>query len=239
MKVCVKFKKNAIKPWQVVEWVIPTVGAEFVCAMEEVLEVYARAYDENYPVVCYDESPKQLVSEVRMPYMDEKGVKYEDSEYQREGAAEIVMMVEPLGKRRETRVQDDHKGDTWAENMAYIAEEMYAQATKITVVMDNLSSHRKYNLYNIFEPERARTILNKIEFVYTPKHGSWLNIAECELSVLSRQALKGRFPTKEELEKQVNKWANDRNNAQKGVDWQFKNADARIKLKRLYPTILN
>ena len=140
--------------------------------MEEVLDVYARGYDKQYPVVCYDESPKQLVSEVRSPYMDKNGVKYQDSEYQREGAAEIVMIVEPLGGRREVLVQDDHCGDTWARNMAYIAEEMYPEAVKITVVEDNLSSHKKYNLYNVFEPVRARAILNKIEFIYTPKHGS-------------------------------------------------------------------
>jgi DDE superfamily endonuclease len=206
--------------------------------MEDVLEVYAREYDTKYPVVCYDESPKQLVSEVRMPYIDSQGVKYEDSEYKREGAAEIVMIVEPLGGRREILIQDDHCGNTWANNMAYIAEEMYPNAIKITVVEDNLSSHRKYNLYNVFEPVRARAILNKIEFVYTPKHGSWLNIAECELSVLSRQVLKKRFATKEISIEQVEIWAKDRNNQQKGIDWQFKTSDARIKLKRLYPTII-
>ena len=206
--------------------------------MEEVLDVYAREYDKECPVVCYDESPKQLVSEVRSPYMDKNGVKYEDSEYQREGAAEIVMIIEPLGGRREVLVQDDHCGDTWARNMAYIAEEMYPEAVKITVVEDNLSSHKRYNLYNVFEPIRARAILNKIEFIYTPKHGSWLNIAECELSTLSRQVLQKRFETKEILTKNVEIWAKDRNNKQIGVDWQFKTSDARIKLKRLYPTIL-
>lgn len=207
--------------------------------MEDVLEVYKRPYDSHYPVVCFDESPKQLVSELRAPYFDEKGVKYEDCEYKREGAAEVFMIVEPLGQRREVFVEENHTGDTWAKKMAYIAEEMYPEAIKITVIEDNLSSHKKYNLYNVFEPKRARTIIDKIEFVYTPKHGSWLNIAECELSVLSRQALNKRFATKEELEKQVKIWSTDRNNKQKGVDWQFKSEDARVKLKRLYPTVLN
>lgn len=206
--------------------------------MEDVLEVYERPYDAAYPVVCYDESPKQLVSEVRQAYMDDKGVKYEDCEYQREGAAEIVMIVEPLGQRREVFVVDDHKGTTWAKHMCYIAEQMYPDAKKITVVEDNLSSHKKHNLYNVFEPQRARAIIDKIEFVYTPKHGSWLNIAECELSVLSRQALNGRFESKEVLEKRTTQWVKERNIAQKGVDWQFKTAEARIKLKRLYPTVL-
>jgi transposase len=206
--------------------------------MEDVLEVYSRAYDADNPVVCYDESPKQLVSEIRKSYIDDKGVKYEDCEYKREGAAEIVMIVEPLGQRREVLVEDDHTGNTWARHMGYIAEQMYPDAKKITVVEDNLSSHKKHNLYNVFEPQRARAIIDKIEFIYTPKHGSWLNIAECELSVLSRQALKGRFESKEVLEKQVKKWEKDRNAIQKGVNWQFKTVDARIKLKRLYPTVL-
>ena len=167
--------------------------------MEDVLDVYARAYSVDYPVVCYDESPKQLVSEVRKSYMDDKGVKYEDCEYQREGAAEIVMIVEPLGQVREVFVDDDHTGNTWAKRIGHIAEQMYPDAKKITVIEDNLSSHKKHNLYNVFEPQRARDIINKIEFVYTPKHGSWLNIAECELSVLSRQALNDRFESKEVL----------------------------------------
>lgn len=206
--------------------------------MEEVLEVYALPYDEKCPKVCFDESPKQLVSEIRESYIDEKGVKYEDSEYKREGAAEIFMIVEPLAGRREVFVEENHTGITWAKKMAYIVEEMYPNADKITVIMDNLSAHKKHNLYNVFEPERARAILNRLEIVYTPKHGSWLNIAECELSVLSRQALDKRFATKEEVKLQVESWANNRNSKQKGVDWQFKTKDARIKLKRLYPTVL-
>lgn len=206
--------------------------------MEDVLEVYARPYDAQHPVVCFDESPKQLVSEVRKPYIDEKGVKHEDYEYQREGATELFMIVEPLGGRREVLVEDDHKGVTWAKTMAYIVEELYPEALKVTIVQDNLSAHKKHNIYEIFEPRRARAIINKIEFIYTPKHGSWLNIAECELSVLSKQALNKRFASKEELMQQVTPWKSDRNSRQKGVDWQFTTADARIKLKKLYPTII-
>lgn len=220
------------------EWVIPKASAEFVSAMEDVLEVYARPYDENYPVVCFDESPRQLVSEVRQPYIDEKGVKHVDYEYKREGATEIFMITEPLAGRREVRVEDDHTGLTWAKTMAYIVEDMYPNAQKVTIVQDNLSAHKKHNLYNLFEPQRARAIINKIEFIYTPKHGSWLNIAECELSVLSKQALNKRFASKKELLQQVQPWTTDRNLKQKGVDWQFTAKDARIKLKKLYPSII-
>lgn len=207
--------------------------------MEDVLEVYKRPYNPTHPVVCFDESPKQLVSELRASYTDEKGTKYEDCEYKREGATEIFMITEPLGSRREVLVEDDHCGITWAKTMAYITETMYPDSTKITLIMDNLSSHKKHNLYKVFEPQRARAIIDKIEFVYTPKHGSWLNIAECELSVLSRQALDRRFANKEEVRIQIQTWANQRNNKQKGVNWQFKTEDARIKLKRLYPIILS
>jgi transposase len=123
--------------------------------------------------------------------------------------------------------------------MAYIATEMYPNATKITLIQDNLSAHKKQNLYKVFEPATARAIIDKLEFVYTPAHGSWLNIAECELSILSRQLLDKRFPSKADLERHVAAWTNKRNRAQKGVDWQFKTHDARIKLKRLYPIFIS
>lgn len=206
--------------------------------MEDVLDVYSRPYDKEYPVVCFDESPKQLVSELRKPYIGKDGVKYEDCEYKREGAAELMMITEPLSGKREVLVREDHTGITWAFIMAYIVETMYPTAKIITIVMDNLSAHKIHNLYKVFDPVRARAIRDRLEIVYTPKHGSWLNIAECELSVLSRQALKKRFASKEELEKQVKAWETQRNDLQKGVDWQFTTKDARIKLKNLYPTVL-
>ena len=190
------------------------------------------------PVVCIDESPKQLVSEVRQSYTDKHGIKHEDYEYKREGAAELVMITEPLGGRREVLVEDNHNGMTWALIIAYIVEQMYPNADLVTLVMDNLSSHKIHNLYKVVEPQRARRIMKRLEIIYTPKHGSWLNIAECELSVLSRQALQKRFSTKLELEKQVQVWASNRNDKQKGVDWQFTTEDARVKLKKPYPTIL-
>jgi len=205
--------------------------------MEDVLEVYARPYTEKNPVVCMDESPKQLVSELRQSYIKD-GVKYEDSEYKREGATELVMIVEPLGSHREVRVEDNHNGITWAIIIAYIVEQLYSDADLVTLIMDNLSSHKIHNLYKVFEPQRARAIMKRLEIVYTPKHGSWLNIAECELSVLSRQALQKRFATKQDVERQVEAWARNRNHKQKGVDWQFTTQEARIKLKKLYPSLL-
>lgn len=206
--------------------------------MEEVLDVHSREYDPDRPVVCYDESPKQLIGEVRRPYIGEDGTRYEDCEYTRNGTVDLVMVVEPLGGRREVLVRDSHDAATWAGNMAMIVEEMYPRAPKVTLVMDNLSSHRTYNLYKVFPPERAKRIKDRMEVVYTPKHGSWLNIAECELSVLSRQALKKRIPTKEVLGDKVKTWTDNRNRAQKNVDWQFTTKDARRKLKRLYPSVL-
>jgi transposase len=206
--------------------------------MEDVLDVYARPYDVENPVVCFDESPKQLVSELRKSYIGKDGIKYEDCEYKREGAAELMMIIEPLGGKREVLVRENHTGITWAIIIAYIVEVIYPTTKIVTIVMDNLSAHKVHNLYKVFEPLRARAIRDRLEIVYTPKHGSWLNIAECELSVLSRQALKKRFASKEELEKQVKAWTAQRNDLQKGVDWQFSTNNARIKLKNLYPTIL-
>jgi transposase len=206
--------------------------------MEDVLDVYSRPYDKEYPVVCFDESPKQLVSELRKPYIGKDGVKYEDCEYKREGAAELMMITEPLGGKREVLVREDHTGITWALIMAYIVETMYPAAKIVTIVMDNLSAHKIHNLYKVFDPIRARAIRDRLAIVYTPKHGSWLNIAECELSVLSRQALKKRFASKEELEKQVKAWEVQRNDLQKEVDWQFTTKDARVKLRNLYLTVL-
>lgn len=205
--------------------------------MEEVLDVYARPYNSKRPVVCLDESPKQLISESRMPFTDSRGTTYVDYEYKREGTVDLYMVTEPLGGRREVLVKDRHTRLEWAEVVAHIVENMYPEAEKMTLVQDNLSAHKKSALYEIFEPERARAILKKIEFVNTPKHGSWLNIAECELSVLTRQALKGRTPSKGEIIQKVTNWYENRNKEMTQVDWQFTTKNARVKLKRLYPTV--
>ena len=218
-------------------WVIPKADAAFVYQMEQVLSVYERGYAPYYPVVCLDESPKQLVSEVRSGFTDSKGVTHLDYEYKREGVADVYMIVEPLSGYRKVLVENDHQATTYAKVVAHLVEELYPQAQKITVVEDNLSAHKLAALYEIFPPERARSIIERLEVVRTPAHGSWLNVAECELSVLNRQGLQERVATKEELEQQAQHWYEKRNQKQCKVDWQFKTKQARIKLKRLYPSI--
>lgn len=206
--------------------------------MEEVLDEYKQVYDANHPRVCLDESPKQLVSETRQIYIDAKGVEHVDFEYKREGAADMYMIVEPLGGRREVLIKDSHDRINWAQAITHICEQMYPQVEQITLIQDNLSAHKKSALYEIHAPEKARQILKRLRFIFTPKHGSWLNIAECELSVLARQGVKQRVANKAALEKQVSQWYEQRNLKQCKVDWQFTTKKARVKLKRLYPIII-
>jgi hypothetical protein len=217
--------------------VIPKADAGFVCQMEQVLEVYAKEYQQDYPVVCLDESPKQLVSETQQSFTDSKGVVHTDYEYKREGVVDMFMMVEPLGGYREVVLEDNHKSHTYAKVIAHLVEVMYPSAKCITLIEDNLSAHRLAALYEVFAPERARSIIERLQVVRTPAHGSWLNIAECELSVLKRQGITERVASKEELQKQVLAWYEQRNDKQSKVNWQFKTKDARIKLKRLYPSL--
>lgn len=198
--------------------------------------MYERPYDPEHPVVNLDEAPKQLISQVRKTFSDSKGIEYQDYEYKREGVADMYMMVEALGGRREVLVKEDHTSQTYAKVIAHIVEDMYPNARKITLVEDNLSAHKLAALYEIYEPEKARSIVEKLEVVRTPKHGSWLNIAECELSILTRQGLEKRVPDKQTLEQQVTAWYSQRNSKQAKVDWQFTTKDARVKLKRLYPS---
>ena len=212
--------------------------------MEEVLDVYQRAYDPLHPVVCLDEARRQLVSETRQGFTNEQGVQHVDMtglplQYKREGVAEVFMVAEPLRGRREVVVTDSHTSKEWATVVGRIVEEWYADAQRITLVQDNLSAHRKAALYEVFEPKRARAILSKLEFIFTPKHGSWLNVAEIELSVLTRQGLTERVADRVEFERQVAAWVERRNDKSSKVDWQFTASDARIKLKRLYPSIID
>ena len=203
--------------------------------MEGVLDVYERPYDALYPVVNIDESPKQLISEVRQSFVDEQGVIHQDYEYSRQGVVDIYMIIEALGGRREVHIQDNHTSHTYAKIIAYIAEQMYSDAKRITIVEDNLSAHKLSALYDIFEAQRARSIIKRLEVVRTPKHGSWLNIAESELSILIRHGLKKRTPDKETLERDAKAWYERRNVKGKKVNWRFRTKHARIKLKRLYP----
>lgn len=217
---------------------IPEAGPEFVCAMEAVLDVYARPYDALRPVVCLDETRKQLVGHTRPGFTDAHGLRHEDYEYERNGVGVLYMVCEPLGGRREVRVEQSQDRLAWARTVAHMAETMYPDAERITLVQDNLSAHKPSALYEILSPERARTILRRLEIVHTPTHGSWLNIAEIELSVLSKQALGGRIGDEAALRRIVASWSSERTAAQKGVEWQFTTADARIKLARLYPTVI-
>jgi len=213
------------------------VGAEFVCAMEEVLDAYERPYEKGHPLVGLDETRKQLVSETVNSFTDTYGVRYVDYEYKREGVADVYMVVEPLAGRRQVFVKDDHSAKSWAQVVTFIAEQIYPDAKKITIVQDNLSAHARHALYELHPPEKTRQILQRIEFVHTPKHGSWLNVAEIELSILSRQCLAERIPDRETLQRQLQAWQDNRNNRQACIDWQFTTKDARTKLKRLYPKL--
>lgn len=204
--------------------------------MEQVLDVYKRPYDPKRPVICLDESPKQLVSEIRAPIITSTGQQLYDYEYRREGVCDIYMVSEPLAGKRFVSVQDAHNRLVWAKVVAELVENQYASADKITLVQDNLSAHQPYAMYELFEPARARAILDQLEFVFTPKHGSWLNMAEIELSVLARQCTKGRFSSKQALEQKIQAWQQHRNQSNATIDWQFTTHDARIKLKKLYPS---
>ena len=228
-----------MKPWQKKMWCIPPKqNAEFVCAMENVLEVYCRPYDPKHPVVCFDEKSKQLVGEICKPIPARPGeVERCDYEYVRNGTANLFMMVEPLGGWRHVNVTTRRTKADFARQIKELVDEHYPDADRITLVMDNLNTHRLSCLYEAFSPAESRRLIDKIEVVHTPKHGSWLNMAECELSVLEKQALGARVSDEAELREHVTVWESDRNNRFKGIEWQFQTADARIKLRRLYPKI--
>jgi hypothetical protein len=206
--------------------------------MEDVIEVYQRPYDPQCPVVCMDESNKQLSREVREPIPAGPGqVRCEDSEWERNGVADVFMFVEPLAGRRFASVTEKREAVDWARQVKEILTIHYAEAPKVCLVMDNLNTHSTGSLYKTFPPEEARALAERLEIHYTPKHGSWLNVAECELSVLCRQCLDRRIPDIDTMRREVAAWAEDRNTRTKKVDWQFTTADARIKLKHLYPHI--
>ena len=222
-------------------WCIPPKeDAAFVCAMEQVLEVYKRPYDAQYPVICMDETSKQCVNDIRPPLLTCVGqtARY-DVEYERNGVAHLLMFYSPLDNWRRVDVKTDHSARTWAEGVRRLVEEDYPQAQRITLVMDNLNTHTGASLYKAFEPAQAARLLEKLKFVYTPKHGSWLNMAECELSVLSRQCLDRRMPNIAIVDQEVSSWEAKRNRHGKPAQWQFTTKDARIKLHSLYPKVLN
>ena len=205
--------------------------------MEDVLDVYKRPYDEKEPVVCIDETNRQLIKEIEAPRPVQPGqAALHDYEYERNGTANLFMMFEPLAGRREVMVTERRTMTDFACCLQYLAEERYPDAEKIIVVMDNLNTHSLASLYAAFEPVTAFRLAQRFEIHYTPKHGSWLNMAELEIGVMSRQCLKRRIPTMEKMASEVQAWVTERNNHKTTVHWQFTTADARInKLRHLYP----
>jgi hypothetical protein len=231
-------KKNELKPWQKKHWCIPPeANAEFVCAMEEVLDVYKRSYDATHPLICMDEVNTQLLKEVRTPLpVEPRQPARQDYEYEREGVCNVFVAYEPLCGTRVAQVRMQRTRRDWAEFMREVLDQHYPTAEKVVLVMDNLKTHSCASFYEVFPPAEARRLGRKLEIHSTPKHGSWLNMAEIELSVLSRQCLSRRLSSLEEATRQVEAWQNHRNQDQAKVNWRFTTEDARIKLKRLYPS---
>ena len=206
--------------------------------MEDILTVYKRASNPEEPLVCMDETSKQLVKETRQSISSSRRrpARY-DYEYERNGVCNLFMFFEPLGGKRHVSVTDRRTKTDWAVEIKELLDVRYPKARKVTLVMDNLNTHTGASLYEAFEPHEARRLLDRLEIHYTPKHGSWLNMAEIELAVLSRQCLSRRLPDKATLSSEIAAWQQRRNAAEAKVDWRFTAADARIKLKRLYPTL--
>lgn len=206
--------------------------------MEDVLDVYHLPQDPRFPIVCFDETSKQLIGEIATPLPAEPGqAQRSDYEYERNGVQNLFMFFCPLQNWRHVKVTDRRTKADWAACMRELVDELLPDAERIRLVQDNLNTHVPAALYEVFEPAEAKRILDRLEFHYTPKHGSWLNMAEIELSVLSRQCLERRIADKETLEKETAAWARARNAKGATVDWRFTTADARIKLKRLYPSL--
>jgi hypothetical protein len=220
-------------------WVIPPEkNSEFVANMERVLDVYKRLYNPDYPVVCMDESPKQLIEEGRSSIAMKPGQEARvDYEYVRNGVVNVFMANEPLKGKRLVEVTKFKTKKDWALFVKRIADEQYPNAKRITLIMDNFKTHAASAFYETFEPEEAKKLWDRFEFVYTPKHGSWLNMAEIELHVLNGQCLNRHIPTIEIVKDEVEAWLSNRNKKGCKINWQFTNKDARVKLKKLYPSI--
>jgi hypothetical protein len=222
-------------------WCIPKAqNAKFVAKMEDVLSVYARPYNSEYPVVCMDEKPYQLVGERFEPIKmnkDNHTEKY-DCEYERKGSCSIFMFTEALAGWRSCTALPQRTSEDWAERVKWLLDEQYPNAKKVVLVMDNLNTHTVASFYKIYSPEEAFRLSQRLEIHYTPKHGSWLNMAEIELSSLSTQCLgTRRIPALYDLNRELEAWHTNRTKSQKGIDWQFTTKDARIKLKHLYPIV--
>ena len=222
------------------QWCIPPKGnAAFVACMEDVLEVYQRPYNPNFPVVCMDEKPYQLLSDIRpsLPCKPGMPMLY-DNEYKRNGTCSIFIFTEPLSGFRYAEVSERRTKKDWARCVKALLEDYYPTAEKVALVMDNLNTHTIASLYETFPAPIALELAKRLEIHYTPKHGSWLNIAEIELSAMTSQCLSRRIDNIVVLSREINSWCADRNLLSKSVDWQFYTSDARIKLKSLYPSFL-
>jgi len=214
----------------------PEQSAEFVAHMEDVLELYQQPYDPKHPVICMDEQPVQLVKETRIPLPAKPGQPESvDYEYERNGTANIFLFTEPLAGWRKAVVTERRTAVDWATEIQRLLTEDYADSETVVLVCDQLNIHKLASLYQAFPPATARRLVERLEIHHTPKHGSWLNIAENELSALTRQCLNRRIPDRQTLEQETTAWYSERNQLQKSVDWQFTTTDARIRLKRLYP----
>jgi hypothetical protein len=220
------------------KWCIPTVGAEFVWRMEDVLDVYARPYDPKRPQVCFDEKSVQLIAETRHPLPPKPGQPERfDYEYQRRGTRNLFIYFQPLMGWRHIEVTERRTKVDFAHCMRYLVDDLFPDAEVVVVVLDNLNTHSPAALYEAYEPKEAKRILDRLEFHYTPKHGSWLNMVEIELSVLSEQCLDDRIPDENSLRRRIAAWEAPRNEQGATVHWRFSTPDARAKLKRLYPDV--
>lgn len=218
---------------------IPSVGAEFVWRMEDVLDVYALPYDPKRPVVCFDESPVQLIAETRKPLPPKPGQPERfDYEYKRNGTRNLFFFFQPLAGWRHVLIREHRTKVDYAYAMRYLVDELFPEADVVVVVQDNLNTHTPAALYEAFEPAEAKRIMDRLEFHYTPKHGSWLNMVEIELGILSEQCLNARIPDEETLRCKVKAWERARNERRATVNWRFSTSDARVKLSRLYPNLL-
>lgn len=218
-------------------WCIPEVSAEYVAAMEDVLDLYEAPYDEKRPMVCFDESPQQLIAEVRdrIPVARGRPAAF-DVEYQRNGVRNLMMISEPKRGLRKVLLTERRTKVEFAQTMQHIVG-LYPEAEVIRVVLDNLNTHKPASLYEAFPPDEARAIARKLEFHYTPKHGSWLNMAEMEFSVLARTSLASRVPDEETLRRRIDANIAERNGKRQPINWRFTIRDARKKLHRLYPSL--
>ena len=229
---------NVLKPWLREQWCIPPeANAEFVWQMEDVLDVYTRPYDPARPVICLDETSRQVLAEARPPLPPVPGrPARHDPEYVREGVTNVFLACEPLRGWRQVRVSDQRTRVDWAHCIKDLVDVHYPTAERIVLVMDNLNIHAPASLYEAFPPAEAKRLADRLEIHHTPRHGSWLNMAEIELSILQRQCLDRRLGDRPTMAREVGAWATTRNRAGQRIDWRFTTTDARIKLKRLYPT---